>query len=588
MKLVILLALFGLMQATRTFAGVDDGGPGSVALGLGFILLAAFFAGGLFKRFGLPRLTGYIVAGIVAGPDVLALLSPAMVSELKIFNGVAVALIALSAGTELELERMRPLFRAIGWLTLTAVVGTALLLGAAVYLAREWLPFLDALTPLQAAAVSLTLGAAMAAQSPAVVVALRDETAADGPLTRTVLGVVVLADLVVIILFALASTFASVTLGEAADLATTLKTLSWELFGSMAVGAALGLLLRVYLGAVEHGAALFVLTVAFVIAEIGQRVHLDPLIVALAAGVLVRNATRMGDTLHELIERTAMPVYVVFFAITGAGIHLEVLSLVVAPAVLFVGVRAFGLLSGARLGARIAGAPPVVRRYVGFGLLPQAGLALALALIFARTFPAFGDAAGALLLGVVAINEIVAPAIYRLALLKSGEAGAGPSEHHATTEEEPEALLVPFPPTLNVDGVRHRLMGPDLEAAVAETLTAAPSGFMRGDLTAIGHLAAATAHELTPGVVIVHAEHPDVTHSLALVGVSPGGFVGPSGERDTHVLFLVLDPPGRDATRHLQTLAAVARILQLPTTIARLCAAESEDDVLTLLRDQSA
>ena len=99
------------------------------------------------------------------------------------------------------------------------------------------------------------------------------------------------------------------------------------------------------------------------------------------------------------------------------------LLIVGGPAVLFVVVRGVGLLTGAALGARLAEAPPVVKRYAGFGLLPQAGLALALSMLFAKTFAEFGVEASALTLGVVALNELIAPALYRFALVRSGEAG---------------------------------------------------------------------------------------------------------------------------------------------------------------------
>jgi len=261
------------------------------------------------------------------------------------------------------------------------------------------------------------------AQSPAVVVALRDETEAEGPVARTALGVVVLADLVVIVLFALASAFAKSVLGGDADVLRTMRELGWELFGSLGVGVVVGVVVAIYLRQVRGSAALFLLAACIGVAEIGSRVHLDPLLVALAAGMLLRNVTELGDRLLHEVEGAALPVYVVFFAVAGATIHLDVLPLVWLPALAIVGTRAFGLLAGTRLAARVAGAPPEVGRYAGFGLLPQAGLALALAMLFARTFPTFGEGAAALTLGVVAINEVVAPVFFRLALLRSGEAG---------------------------------------------------------------------------------------------------------------------------------------------------------------------
>jgi hypothetical protein len=212
--------------------------------------------------------------------------------------------------------------------------------------------------------------------------------------------------------------------GGGTALADTILHLAWELGGSIIAGCGIGSILAVYLRGVGHGAPLFVLMIAFVTAEIGVRLGLDPLLVALAAGVLIRNGTGQGDQLHHAIEGSSLPVYLVFFAVAGATIHLDVLAVVGLPALLFVVIRAAGFLAGSRVACAAAGAPAEVRRWVGFGLLPQAGLALALSMLFAKTFPEFGGDAGALTLGIVALNEMVAPVIYRYALVRSGEAGA--------------------------------------------------------------------------------------------------------------------------------------------------------------------
>jgi Kef-type K+ transport system membrane component KefB len=418
----LVLALTGLMRALASFSAEEQTSAG-VSLALGYLLLSSYFIGGLFKRVGLPKLTGYIATGIAVGPGVLGLVSVSMLDSLRIVNGVAVALIALTAGSELEYRAMRPLFRSIREISLYGVLGTTLLLALAVYLTRGLLPFMQRLSDLQAMLMALVLGVVMVAQSPAVVVALRDEMEAEGPVASTVLGVVVIADLVVILLFALTSSLAKAVLGGGVDPMETARTLAWELVGSLVAGAVIGYLLALYLRKVRGGEALFVLLVAFVIAEVGQRLHFDPLLVALAAGMFVRNLTPTGDELHRQIEATSLPVYILFFAAAGANLHLDVLLVVGGPAVLFVVVRGVGLLTGSAIGARLAQAPPSVRRYAGFGLLPQAGLALALSMLFGKTFPEFGAEAAALTLGVVAINELVTPALYRQALVKSGEAG---------------------------------------------------------------------------------------------------------------------------------------------------------------------
>lgn len=425
MRLLLILVLAGLMDAARSFApqpGVGSGAAGT-ALACGYLLLTAFLIGSLSTQIKLPALTGYILAGMVVGPQVLHLVSAQMVDNLHIFNGVAVALIALTAGVELDLRSMQPLFRSIGWLIVVAVLGTAVLLSAAIFVGREFLPFMAHLTLVQSAGVAATLGVTMAAQSPAVVVALRSELHADGPLSQTVLGVVVMSDLLVILLFAVVSSITRTLFGGEADALHTAGLLAWEIFGSIAIGVVVGAVIGAFLRHATSGVALFVVVVAFVVAEVGERIDLDPLIVTLAAGMLVRNATRWGHKLYREVEEASLPVYVVFFAITGAAMHLNEMAVLWVPALALAALRASSFLAGSRLAGHIAKAPAVVGRYAAYGLMPQAGLALALALLFVRTFPNFGAAASALVLTCVAINQVVTPVAYRFALVHSGEAG---------------------------------------------------------------------------------------------------------------------------------------------------------------------
>ncbi len=425
MRLVFVFILAGLMHAARSFAPdvTVGGGAAGTALACGYLLLSAFLVGSIFKSLRLPRLTGYLATGIVVGPQVLKLVSAPMVSNLQIFNGVATALIALTAGVELDLQAMKPLLKSISWLTSIAVCGTIVMISSAAFLLRGRLPFLQDLSVLQVIAVCLVLGVTMVAQSPAVVVALQAEMASDGPLTRTVLGVVVLSDLLVIVLFALVSSLAKSLLGSKTDTLHTAGALTWEILGSIVIGACVGIIIATYLRFVKGRSALFVLAAAFLVAEVGQRIDLDPLLLALSAGVFIRNATQHGKRLQDEIEASSLPVYVVFFAVTGATVHIRELLVVGIPAMALVLTRAIGFIGLGRIATTLASAPDAVRKYSGLGLLPQAGLALALALLFVKTFPRIGAEASALVFGGVAINEMIAPVLYRFALVKSGEAG---------------------------------------------------------------------------------------------------------------------------------------------------------------------
>jgi Kef-type K+ transport system membrane component KefB len=427
MDAILLVVLAGLMEAVQSFRG-GAGTQVGTSLGFGYLLLTAHLAGRLFDRIRLPRLTGYIAAGAVVGPSLLGLVTPEVIGNLRVFNGTAVALIALAAGTELRFERVRPLLRTVAWTTALAVGASALVLAAAVYALRGTIPFLAALDAGPAAALALVVGTVLVAKSPAVVVALGGELRADGPVTRVVLAAVVLGDLAVILLFAVVSALAKAALGTGADASAVLRQISWETLGSFAGGLALAGVLALHLRFVRRGSTLFVLAAAIVVAEVAPRLDLDVLLVALSAGVAVRNGAGLGDALHARTVVAALPVYVTFFALTGAALHLDALPPIALAVAALVGVRAATLLAAGHLGARIAGAPPVVARWAPFGLLPQAGLALALAALLGRAFPELGPETAALVLGVVTVNEIVSPALYRLALVRSGEAGALPPD----------------------------------------------------------------------------------------------------------------------------------------------------------------
>lgn len=443
MRLLFVFILAGLMHAARSFApGVTvGGGAAGIALASGYLLLSAFLIGSVFKSIRLPRLTGYLATGIVVGPQVLDLVSGSMVTNLQIFNGVATALIALTAGVELDLQAMKPLLKSILWLTSIAVCGTILLISFAVFLQQGRLPFLQHLPALQVIALSLVLGVTMVAQSPAVVVALQAEMGADGPLTRSVLGVVVISDLLVIVLFAIVSSLAKTVLGTKTDALHTAGALAWEILGSIAIGACVGMIVATYLRFVKGRSAMFLLAAAFLVAEVGQRIDLDPLLLALAAGVLIRNATAYGKRLQEEIEASSLPVYVIFFAVTGATVHIRELVVVAIPAVVLVLTRASGFVGLGRIATTLADAPEVVRKYIALGLMPQAGLALALALLFVKTFPQIGPEAAALVFGTVAINEMIAPVLYRFALVKSGEAGKADQVSTSEAEAVPVASI---------------------------------------------------------------------------------------------------------------------------------------------------
>ena len=189
-------------------------------------------------------------------------------------------------------------------------------------------------------------------------------------------------------------------------------------------GVAIGMVVGQYVRVVKRCAALFAVLACVVVAEIGARIHLDPLIVMLAAGIWLENFSRANA--HDLLvefESAQLPVFLVFFALAGGKIHLNELVEAIVPVVIIAATRAFWFYTGSKIACARTGALDVVRKYAWFGLVPQSGLALALALLVQATFPTFGGKAALIVFGVVGINEVISPVILRVMLMRSGEAG---------------------------------------------------------------------------------------------------------------------------------------------------------------------
>lgn len=421
-ELLLVLALAGLMQAVGGF--VHGAAIGGTELAFGYLLLVSFFGARVISRFGLPRLTGYLLAGVISGPFVLGLVSNGMASSLKIVSDVATCILGLTAGGELNLKRIRPYLATLRAITLFGVIAAMFVLSALLFVLRPMLPLFDGLSMQQTLAVCGMVGVALSAQSPSVVMALLSEMRADGPLSRVVLATVVLADLVVVVVYSVVAAIGGAVIGGGIDLRETILSVGWELFGSMGFGVVIGMIIALFLRHVRDGAAMFALVICVVVAEIGARVHLDPLVVMLAAGVWLENFSRVdASKLLRGFESAELPVFLVFFSLSGSRLDIYELWGMLLPVGVISLVRAGVFYVGCKAACAGTGADPNVRRYGWTGLVPQAGLSLALVVVIRNSFPTFGPAAAVLLLSVVGVNQLVAPVLLRITINRAGEAG---------------------------------------------------------------------------------------------------------------------------------------------------------------------
>ena len=402
----------------------------SAALALGVALIAAAIVGWLFEFVHLPRVTGYLTFGLVCGPYVANIIQESMARDLRVANGLAIAIIGFIAGLELNFGRLRPRLSkiaTIGGVTI-AVAWSGLFV--TMYVAWPWLPIGPELVGVTRAAAAALAATVLVGFSTTVTIAVIAESRARGPLAELAVPLVVLTDLVVILLFAICMEFARLAFGahENAPLAFLAST-AWEILGSFAFGAIVGSLFAFYLRLVGRELTLVLVALCVVLTALGGRWHFEPLLAAVAAGVVVQNATASaGDVLRDAIERGAMPVLVLFFAAAGASIHLEALATIGATAVAISAVRLVFVRWGTRLGARAAGVDTPESGLLWRALMTKAGIALGLGVLAANEFPTWGSRIETLVVAVIALHDVVGPILFKAALGQAreiGRAGAG-------------------------------------------------------------------------------------------------------------------------------------------------------------------
>lgn len=420
-RLVILLILYAVMGGVFVLGGVDAGAP--TLMLFGFLILAAYSVGELVKPFGIPKIVGYLIAGSLFGPPGLAYLSQPVLEELTPVSNLAVALIAFVAGAELQLSEIRERGAAILKMVSVELLFSFVALAAVLFLLRSQVPFLATVPFREGVAFSLLFAAVAVVHSPAVTIALLTETGANGPVARYTLGVVLVMDVVVVLLFSLVLALTrslAPPMGGAADM--HMGVILWEIGGSVIVGAVLGAAIAAYLRFMSGELFIFGLMMALLGAEVARILHVETLLTLLVAGFVAENVGGgRGEELRHALERSAAPVFVVFFALSGAKIDPRIvipLWMVVIPVVL---VRITAIWGGMQLGGKWAGLPREIPRRAWMGLVSQAGVAIGLASVLADAYPVRGGELRALLLAGIAINETIGPILFRLGLKRAGE-----------------------------------------------------------------------------------------------------------------------------------------------------------------------
>jgi len=382
---------------------------------LSLILLAGLFLARVVNIFKLPNVTGYILAGMLIGPSFLGIIPREAVSSFNIISEVALGFIAYSIGGELNIKHLRRMGSSVLVITLTESLGAVLVVIAAMALIfRQPLTF------------SFIIGSIAAATAPAATIMVIRQYNAKGPLVDTLFPVVALDDAVAIMVFGIAVGIShSLPTASTGVIATVVLAgrLVLEIVIALGLGFCVGLFLSVVSRYLRGHDTLLSFVIAYILLTIGVAYYFNvsSLLSCLALGATVTNLVYRSDRVLSVVDRFTPPIFVSFFAISGADLQISVLREVGLLAIGYVIFRMIGKVLGAYLGAKWTNAPAVVQKYLGLALAPQAGVAIGLSLVAEKVLPGTGTVLRNIVLGSTVIYELIGPVIAKQALVMAGE-----------------------------------------------------------------------------------------------------------------------------------------------------------------------
>ena len=382
---------------------------------LGFLLIAGTLLSDLVEVLGIPHLTGYLLAGIVAGPHVLHLISVDTVHRLKPVNTLAIALIALAGGAELRVDSLKSGLRSL-LIALGLQTFLGMLINTGVFFAVRP-AFVQTMPIAGALGVAILWSVVAITRSPSALLGILSQTRAEGPLARFALQFIMTTDVIVVVAFSAAVTVARPLLDPGATMSLeAFHSLGHEILGSVALGTTLGLVLAAYLKLIGRQLLIVLIALGFVATEVLRYLNLEPLLTFLVAGFVVQNLSKQGEKFLHGIEETGGVVYVVFFAGAGADLDVPLLRAYWPIALILTSSRLAVTFGIAKLSARLANDAPAVKAWGWSPLISQAGVAIGIATSIARAFPTFGREFSSIALACIAINELAGPVLFKFAL----------------------------------------------------------------------------------------------------------------------------------------------------------------------------
>lgn len=386
----------------------------NLILGFGFILLTGLAAAHFIGKIKLPAVTAYLLLGIFIGPSVLHLIPERALGISGIISNVVLGLIAFTIGQNFSRSNFSRIGKQVLWISVLETLGAWLLVSTTfLFLLRQ---------PLY---LAILFGAISSATAPAATLMVVREYHAKGTFTDTLLGVVAIDDAWCLIVFAI-----SLAIAKAIYLPTSnphlLRVIFGALlhiFGAFLLGGVIAFLFYRLSGFVHTQAEFLTYTMGFLLLNTGLAIYfnLSVLLANMFLGAILVNIHQTNFKFFETLKTVDFPLFLVFFVLAGANLEIGLLKKLGILGISYVIVRVVGKVIGARLGGYISKAEEKVKKYLGWGLVPQAGVALGTALVAKAEFPAVGGMILTTVVATTVIYEIFGPLCTKIVLEKVGE-----------------------------------------------------------------------------------------------------------------------------------------------------------------------
>jgi Kef-type K+ transport system membrane component KefB len=400
--------------------------------GIGILLVFALIGGKLISLINFPKVTGYILIGIIIGPSALGILSKEMVDGFTVIRQVAIGLIGYTIGLELKFSKLRKTGKQVMVITIVQAFFTALVVFFGVYLYMTVTKGNHILT------FALILGAIATATAPGPIVAVVKSYRTKGPVTDVLLPLVALDDAIGIMLFALMLSLGTSLISGPISASKMILAPLLEIGLSLFFGITLGFLLQFLLKRLnrESDAILLMIILGLVLVGIGIGivVHASAILLPMTIGIVLTNTIdeKYKLRLTKLTDLFGAPVLLAFFTIAGAELELHLLREVGLLGLVYLSTRVIGKINGAHISAKWMKAPKTVTKYLGYTLIPQAGVAIDMALTTQLRFSepdligfrSVGDSIMAIILAATVIYEVFGLIVVKTALHKAGEIDA--------------------------------------------------------------------------------------------------------------------------------------------------------------------